>query len=154
MKGIKRHECLKPLSRDHLIALMAAQKLMKAGKAEIPLAEAVQYFLDCWSKEISIHLEDEERILPSFIHNPDFKTRLLSDHRQLRDFVAQLSNQLNDDQLIPTTLQACGEFLDAHVRFEEHDLFPHIEQISSPNEIKELLETTALVEASRNRKGD
>lgn len=154
MKGIKRHECLKPLSRDHLIALMAAQMLMKAGKGKIPPVDAVQFFLDSWSREISIHLEDEERILPSFIHNPDLERRLIDDHKKLRDFSTRISNQISADQLLTNELYACGEFLDAHVRFEEHELFPHIEQSSSPSQIQELLEMTEQVENSRNRKGN
>lgn len=148
MKGIKRHPCLRPLSRDHLIALMAALKLTKAGKGEIELAEGVSFFLDCWNKEISIHLQDEERILPEFISDGAYKARLLADHVELRKFVEHHQEGASSKD----TALAAGEFLEKHVRWEEHELFPHIENSCSPEQIRRLCELTEGVEQSRDRK--
>lgn len=147
---------MRPLSRDHLIALMAAQKLMKAGSGQSDRYESVSYFLFSFEAEISLHLDDEERVLPAYIKDKALENRLVEEHEQLRRFLSIISNQFTTRAINPEILTEAGMFLDKHVRFEEHELFLHIEDSNSASEIKQLLALTDKIEAERrrNNKGD
>mgnify|MGYP001396268739 CR=1 FL=1 len=146
-KGIKRHPCLQPLSRDHLIALMGAQRLIKASTGEITLEEGLEYFLRIFKEEVNQHLIDEEAILPEFIKDKKDLERLLSDHKKLRSYV----EKLKVDNQNKTLFSEAGNFLDAHVRWEEREFFPRIEKTSTKEEIEKLLELTDQVEKKRSR---
>lgn len=151
-KGIKRHPCLRPLSRDHLIALMGAQRLMKASKAEIELEVGLSFFETVWTNEISQHLLDEERILPEFIKSEEDREKLFADHEKLREFQKRLAQR--DEILEESQKELAGEagqFLDDHVRWEERYLFPSIENSNSGEEIERLLALTEAVEKQRQR---
>lgn len=153
-KGLKRHPCLKPLSRDHLVALMGAQRLGKASCGDIALDTGLSYFKSVWDHEISQHLEDEERILPEFIKVEADLEKLLSDHQKLREYRQRLEDASTDgldEKAVKRLAGLAGSFLDEHVRWEERFLFPRIESTNSPTEIVKLLHLTEEVEKSRVR---
>ncbi len=150
-KGIKRHPCLRPLSRDHLLALIGAQKLIKTGRQEISIEEGLSAFANIWQNEITIHLADEEAILPEFIKEDSDKERLLGDHKRLREFAEKLSEEYSDKSSVLALAGQAGAFLDAHIRWEEREFFPRIEQTASEEEIERLLALTDEVEAKRSR---
>lgn len=150
-KGIKRHPCLRPLSRDHLLALIGAQKLMKTSRQEISIEEGLSAFANIWQNEITIHLADEEAILPEFIKEDSDKERLLGDHKRLREFAEKLAEEYSDESSVLALAGEAGAFLDAHVRWEEREFFPRIEQTASKEEIERLLALTDEVEAKRSR---
>ena len=166
-KGIKRHPCLQPLSRDHLIALMGAQRLMKAGRKEISFEEGTEFFQTVWQNEITQHLIDEENILPEFIKETGDLDRLLGDHEKLRAYQKQLEGlrscttnnvekaeemtaQKPSDEALKLALEA-GNFLDSHIRWEEREFFPRLENTCSKEEIEKLLRLTDEVEQKRER---
>lgn len=148
-KGIKRHPCLQPLSRDHLIALMGAQRLMKAGDGEITVEDGLAFFFNVWDEEVTQHLIDEEEILPDFIKDKEDLDRLLSDHEKLREYVKQLKEGGTKSNL--ELLSEAGRFLDSHVRWEEREFFPKLEKTNSVEKIEKLLKLTDEVEKKRDR---
>jgi hemerythrin-like domain-containing protein len=111
---VKRHPALQELSRDHQHALAVA---LKARRAEPGAAEALRDFLE---EEGYAHFALEERVLlPAFVPYGDVDdpriARMLVDHVRLRAV----------DQL---DVVAAGELLEAHVRLEEREIFPWIEE--------------------------
>lgn len=150
-KGIKRHPSLRPLSRDHLIALMGAQRLMKAGRGEIDFDTGIDFFLSVWHGEVMQHLKDEERILPEFIKDKNDLERLLSEHNTLREYASKVEAiDSITDETKEFALEA-GNYLDKHVRWEEREFFPKIEKTNSVEEIEKLLSYTDEVEKMRQR---
>ena len=150
-KGIKRHPCLRPLSRDHLLALIGSQKLLKASRGEISLDEGLSAFARIWQDEITIHLADEEAILPQFIKEESDRARLFDDHKKLRAFAQKLGEKITDEKSAMVLAGEAGAFLDAHIRWEEREFFPRIEKTASPEEIERLLALTDEVESKRSR---
>ena len=142
---------MQPLSRDHLIALMGAQRLQKVSEHKITWNEGVTFFLSVWRHEVCQHLEDEERILPEFIKDPLDLERLLSDHRQLREFASWIEAAAEKEEPDLELARNAGNFLDSHVRWEEREFFPRIETTNSSSEIERLQALTAEVEAGRER---
>jgi hemerythrin-like domain-containing protein len=120
----KRAEALRPLSREHLGALLAAKKLREAGDRE----QATRAFLDFWEKEGRHHFRiEEEVLLPGWSREAEVDRpgaiRMLEEHLAIRTAALRLAT----DGASPAELRELGELLHDHVRFEERSLFPRIE---------------------------
>lgn len=120
---MKRDESLRSLSRDHHQALVVAQRLRRAEDADQAAAE----FSDFFREKGQHHFEIEEQVvLPLWarLGSPDAEAaaRLAAEHLAIRTRALELADE-------PTleAVHALGEELDAHVRFEERELFPAIE---------------------------
>ncbi len=123
---MKRHPALAPLSRDHHHALVIAQRLRRAGEDDA--AGAVRAFLEHWQKEERLHFRlEEEVLLPALAAYADADhpavVRTLLDHVRIRAAVDRLGATAQLEQV-----HELGAWLAAHVRLEENELFPLIEQ--------------------------
>lgn len=124
---MKRRAELRQLSRDHHKALYAALRLRRA-KAETA-SEAVEAFLRFWRGHGQRHFEIEESVLlPCFTlgggdPHDAIVARVLTDHVEIR---ARARGMAEEPPL--AALHELGERLAAHVRLEEDELFPLIEQ--------------------------
>lgn len=49
-----------------------------------------------------------------------------------------LSDELRNKALMPETLQRIGELLEAHIRLEEREVFPKIEEVLAEEGLKEV----------------
>lgn len=122
---MKRDPALQPLSRDHHQALFVAQRLRRADEIE-PAGEA---FLSFWREHGRRHFQVEEEILfPAWAecasgYDEAMVGRALGDHHRVRIEARRISAgraTLNE-------LRELGRRIDAHVRFEEREMFPLIE---------------------------
>jgi hemerythrin-like domain-containing protein len=123
---MKRHPALAPLSRDHHHALVLAQRLRRAGAADA--GDAATAFLEHWMEEERLHFRlEEEVLLPAYAAygDPDHPAivQTLIDHVRIRRDVGRLAESVDAD-----LLHEIGGRLVDHVRLEENELFPLIEQ--------------------------
>lgn len=124
---MRRDAALISLSHDHHQALRAAQKLRRATTRTV--GEARAGFLEYWSGHGRRHFRlEEEVLLPAYARHGDshhpLVARALCEHVEIR----QLAEAVLDDR--GSTLESLGDLgarLAEHVRFEERELFPHIE---------------------------
>lgn len=131
-------DALKGLSHQHHQGLFAALKL-KRGQRETAL-EARTAFLNFFEREGASHFRAEEALLlPAFARHvqPDdpLIVRVLTDHVDLRRQALDLEA---DADLAPAALQALGERLESHIRFEERVLFPKVEATLPVEELERL----------------
>ncbi len=129
---MKRHPALEQLSRDHHHALVVAQRLKRADEATAQ--EARDVFLAYWSDDGRHHFREEEDVLlPACAEFMDVEqplvAKVLTDHIQIR----HLAHQLEAQHPPLTILHDLGGRLEQHIRREERELFPLIEQ-SLPNQ--------------------
>ena len=134
---MKRHSALQTLSRDHHQALVVAQHLRETGDRGAGEAQAV--FLEFWRKECQLHFRiEEEVLLPHFaaVGGGDSPAiaRVLVDHAEIR----LRALRLHEGSASTAVLQELGELLAEHVRLEERDLFPAIEEILSDRQLRRL----------------
>lgn len=125
---MKRDEALAALSRDHHLTLVVAQRLRRADGDGAAVAR--ERFLEHWEEHARRHFRIEEEILlPAFAaygdaHDP-LVLRVLGDHvairRRAEDLAGHPAPALDE-------LHELGDRLAAHVRLEERELFPLIEQ--------------------------
>lgn len=131
---MKRHDGLQPLSREHHPALVQAKRLRDfTGDAE-QARELGLAFVGFWDAEIAQHFRDEEELLIPLLAQRagDDAAEImetLAQHVQLRRAVLELRRLLASDTAIGVPLlNALGDGLKSHVRFEEDELFPFVEQ--------------------------
>jgi iron-sulfur cluster repair protein YtfE (RIC family) len=132
---MKRHPSLAHLSRDHHGALLLARLLQRdappykglptdlSGKA----AYAIQFYKD----ELVKHFESEEIAL-KLVTGIDVQldkliAEICLEHQQLNLAFKSISQHTS----LPDDLDALGKALELHVRKEERELFPLIENICS-----------------------
>jgi hemerythrin-like domain-containing protein len=150
---IKRHDSLKPLSRDHYVGLVQARQLIQAAERSEQLRRSIlNEFLAQWQNELHPHLLDEERLLLPLVVDPDMEARLRGDHAALRSAVAKAMNVV-ETAATPDcdSLRKLGELLHDHIRWEERELFPLIERTASQEDMRALSTHTTKLESIRSR---
>ncbi len=132
---MKRAEALQPLSRDHLKSLLVAKRLRNATDA----AAAGRDFLAFWESEGRHHFRvEEEVLLPGWaLHGPVDRVavaRMLEEHLAIRrGALRAVAGEASLEELADL-----GQLLDNHVRFEERELFPMIEEALDPDSLRRL----------------
>ena len=132
---MKRSEALKPLSREHHQALY----LVKVVRDQDGGGDSRERFLGFWRDEGSVHFRIEEEVLlpGSGLDGPDRDAevaRMLADHLAIRRGVARVAaGQADADDIV----SLAGRLHD-HVRFEERELFPRIENGLSSDQLERL----------------
>jgi hemerythrin-like domain-containing protein len=133
---MKRAKALQPLSRDHLKALLAAKALREATDADA----ARVAFLHFWRDHGAHHFRvEEEVLLPQWalygeVDEPAVD-RMLTEHLRIRREALRLL--LGETTL--ENLHALGDLLHDHVRFEERQLFPAIEDSLNEEQLAKLV---------------
>jgi hemerythrin HHE cation binding domain-containing protein len=125
---MNRDPALVSLSHDHHQALVVAQKLRRAE--DPTAADARAAFAAFWPVSGRAHFRlEEEVLLPAFAahgdpHHP-LVARVLCDHVAIRQRAEVV---LGESHPGVAELHELGGLLAAHVRLEERELFPLIEQ--------------------------
>lgn len=124
---MKRHPALVALSHDHHHALVEARRLRRAATADEDPRDAVAAFLRFFYSITVPHFREEEETLFPLVVDLDSARPLLVeallDHQRLHALAAVLAGHAD-----ARTMREVGERLEAHVRFEERQLFPLIER--------------------------
>jgi hypothetical protein len=121
---MKRDQALRPLSREHLDALLAAKRLREAADME----EATKAFLEFWRDDGQRHFRvEEEVLLPTWAVHAEVDregvSRMLDEHLAIRRDAIRLES----GDLTLEEARELGRLLHDHVRFEERQLFPKVE---------------------------
>lgn len=133
---MKRSPELAGLSRDHHQALSVALLLRRASSSD--QSTAVERFSAYFDAHGADHFDVEEELLgPALGRSPIGATqfdRMLSEHARLRELGAAATAP----EPATDTLRELGEMLAAHVRFEEREVFPFLEDELTGAELAEL----------------
>lgn len=133
-----RHSTLIPLSRDHHEALLIALRLKKGGPASendrlwpVDLMLQVRSLLLFVEQELLPHFKLEEEILfPAGCTIEELQPlvkNLLDQHQVMRDSIGRIK-EISDENLLKKELIDFGILLETHVRNEERNLFPKLEE--------------------------
>lgn len=116
---MKRSPALQQLSREHHPALVLASRIAKAGDA-VAVDELLRRVPEVFARELAPHFAQEEAMLLPRLAAAgagDLVARTLDEHRRMYELLAAI--ETGDG----TALKVFGELLQAHVRFEERELF-------------------------------
>lgn len=125
---VKRGTTLKPISREHYFALSLAKDCERAGLSgdEKLIVKVYLRVLKAYERLLEPHFQFEENSLLPLLKSVEvipLVERSLSDHYQLRVLFNRLRQ--NDAE----SLGRFGKYLTDHVRFEERELFPLLEDL-------------------------
>jgi hemerythrin-like domain-containing protein len=136
-----RHPSLIQLSRDHYEGLLLCLQLREPHRIimnnwtteESKQGHAVAQF---YHDHLSLHfLTEEQSLFPLVMtHVPEGKPlvdELLREHREIERRIRQFEEV--DPAGTASQLQQFGEFLEAHIRKEERQLFPLVEAKAPPH---------------------
>lgn len=126
---MRRHESLRPLSRDHHHGLVEARAIRWAlAKRAGTLESARASFLRAWNERLRAHFAAEEELFAGLMTDPTDAARLRDDHDRVRALVEDVRTDLG-------RLGALAHELETHIRWEERTLFPRIEATASTAEL-------------------
>ena len=132
-KPIKRNENIAKLSRDHHASLMFCWKLRQGIKKDVEIKRMQDYLSYFLVQHFTPHFQEEEDIL--FAPLKDEKVqKAIDDHVIIMKMVADIINSDSED--LKTDLTSLANLVDAHVRYEERILFPHLEKELSEEQLE------------------
>jgi hemerythrin-like domain-containing protein len=143
---MKRHRALAPLSRDHHVALVAAQRLRRATPENAGAARTA--FLSFWHEHGAQHFRVEEDVLlpaAAAWTDPEAEcvVRMLVDHVRIRAAAQRLESEVEP---VLESLHDLGRALERHVRLEEREVFPLIEAAMPEDAAERLVEAVTRAE--------
>ncbi len=131
IKPIKRSQQLAPLSREHHDGLLFAWKIKQGNENKAPLELMRQYTLWYWRHHIKPHFfQEEKNLLPYMPSSHPMAVKLLEDHDHIRELILGLN-----DEADKRTLTILSNLLNAHIRFEERELFGYLEGLLTPEQL-------------------
>jgi hemerythrin-like domain-containing protein len=140
----RRHDSLVPLSHDHHHTLAQARRLERAASMddESDRRRATDDFINFYLGTLLRHFhEEEELFFAPLIDDEDAQElviRALTEHLRIHACVRRLKRDLVDGKVEPNQLIELSKLLTAHVRFEERDLLPLVEDLLSEEELRDL----------------
>lgn len=140
---MKRHPGLVPLSHDHHHGLVHASRLNRAAAGERDLDAAVDDFLAFYPVDLLRHFREEEEVLgplmaERFGDQDAQRVRLFGEHGEFHALVRALRAARETGDGFAEAAGAVGAFLEAHIRFEERELFPRLQDDLSDDELMAL----------------
>ncbi|MEZ4960790.1 MAG: hemerythrin domain-containing protein [Saprospiraceae bacterium] len=133
---IKRHPGLKELSRDHHHGLLLCWKIRQGLKKGIAPERIKSYADFFFQHDLENHFQEEEAHVFPLLEkeNPQVK-KALAHHQSL----VKLFTQNPDEADLTATLNAIADQLEAHIRFEERELFNEIQQAVPEETLQKLV---------------
>ena len=119
---MKRNENIIPLSHDHHFGLLCCWKIRQGLKKNIDLERIKKYIDYFWNHHLKEHFKEEEEILFPYLKD-EFSSRVAREHRDLE----LIFNEIQKNTSV-INLENFANLLDDHIRFEERQWFPHLEQ--------------------------
>lgn len=126
---------MQALSRDHHHGLLLGWKIRQGLKLQANpnlISEYIRYF---FKSALLPHFEEEESQILGYLEDDNkFKIRTLNDHRAIAGLINTLDNKEEDSAVF----LKIAELLDNHIRFEERELFPYLQEQLSPKQLEEV----------------
>jgi hemerythrin-like domain-containing protein len=127
---MKRQKYLASLSSDHHHGLRIAKLLKSAKDASGAEQENIKNKLTGFFKnELKKHFEEEESFLVPPLKDNPLIMQMCEEHKKLNELFNLITASKADE--LKEKLISFGSLLEAHIRFEERELFPMIEQTLS-----------------------
>ena len=140
----RRNDALIPLTHDHHHTLAQARRLRDVSKLSdvTERRNLANDFVNFYFGRAIRHFhEEEELFFAPLIDEPRAKElvlRAVSDHLRLHALVRTVKRQLSDGEADSDVLAEIADLLTDHVRFEEQELFPLVEELVPEDILKEM----------------
>lgn len=124
---IKRSKNLVALSKDHHEGLLVVWKIRQGIRFEIAEKHIADFVAYAFDTHLQPHfLEEEEMLFTKLPGDDALLIKAKDQHASLRQMVVELRSTT---EITTAQLEAFTNFLEEHIRFEERELFRHIEEV-------------------------
>lgn len=137
-KPVKRSPHIIKLSRDHHASLLFCWKLRQGEKKPIEKERMKKYVTYFFKKHLKPHFREEEEILFSPAKNDAMVIRAMGEHKNINQLASKIIDSNTED--LSDEFTAIADMVDQHVRFEERELFPHMEELLSEKQLIKISE--------------
>lgn len=135
MTPIKRNAAIVEFSRDHHFALLLIWKIREGLKKSIDPARISRYAIYFYDTDLIHHFEEEETVLFNKLSSDNrLRVQAESEHTDIKQLLDELKNKSDDNNLLKTF----ADTLEKHIRFEERELFNHLQENISDNDLAEI----------------
>jgi iron-sulfur cluster repair protein YtfE (RIC family) len=134
-KPIRRSESIMKLSREDHFSLLFCWKIREGLKKRTAPKRMVQYAQYFWSNHIQPHFLEEEEILFAPLQD-EMVLKAMEEHAAIREGIEALT--VLPPENITDELTKLADQLDKHVRYEERQLFPHLENVLSDAQLESI----------------
>jgi len=130
---LKRNDNLLKLSRDHHAGLLFCWKIRQGVKYHIETDRMIKYVKYFWIHHLSTHFREEEEFLFPPIKDAEVQ-KALDQHQKIKTFVdkVEVAGMESEDEI----LLELADTVDAHIRYEERVLFPHLQEQLSDEQLE------------------
>ncbi|GAB3822060.1 hypothetical protein GCM10028895_25630 [Pontibacter rugosus] len=123
-----------PLSREHHFGLLFCWKLRQGLKNGTDLEVMRAYVHYFWENILKPHCEEEEWVLARLMQKDStVRMRLGEEHRLLHALVALVEDGSPKNKELFRVLE---QDLEEHIRWEERELFPYLQSVAHPDDLK------------------
>jgi hemerythrin-like domain-containing protein len=130
---LTRSPQLTPLSHEHYDGLLFVWRIRQGIRREASIPTMNEYIRWFWQNHLQSHFENEEKILvPHLPAGDTLIQRMLQEHQAIRQLIP------GDIDLPLVKVSLLARLLHDHIRYEERDLFPHIENKVAPAELEDI----------------
>ncbi|AHF16938.1 hemerythrin domain-containing protein [Niabella soli] len=140
---MKRNIHLVALSRDHHHGLLFCWKIRQGIALNIAAERILAYIRYFYETHLQPHFQEEETIL--FVASADpLCQRAINEHREIAGRIREITE---GDADAPALL-SLADLTDAHIRFEERVLFPHLEETLTATQLAGIGDTLQQLHAN------
>ena len=131
---IKRNKNLVSLSKEHHSTLLFCWKIRTGLKLNVETARIKHYVHYFWQAHMQPHFYEEETILFAPVQDEAVQ-KALNEHSDIKK---QVETIIASEDIQPIQLKILADAVDNHVRYEERELFQHLENILTEQQLKEI----------------
>lgn len=135
---LKRHPALIGLSKDHHQGLLLCWKIRTGFKKGVEAERIKNYVNHFFAHHLIPHFKiEEEQVFPFLPAANYLRQKAETQHHELYELAKKLSGNTQD---FTTFLSDLEEKLEKHIRFEERQLFMHLQEVLNEEQLDELQE--------------
>lgn len=143
---MKRNKNILYISRDHHYGLLFCWKLRQGIKNNAHHARIRSYVAYFWENYFQPHFQEETEFLLSKVHDG----QCLAAHHQHQAIGALITEIVTGTNAgFYENLRELADMVNAHIRFEEKDLFPHLEARLDTSELEKIGKSLDKIHSSR-----
>jgi iron-sulfur cluster repair protein YtfE (RIC family) len=121
---IKRHPAIVSFSKDHHFGLLLVWKIRQGLNKAVNPERISNYVLFFFKEDLENHFKEEEQLLFNKLAIDDtLRKRAETDHRSIYKLIVAIEKNKAD----ATLLNQLADELEKHIRFEERELFNHLQ---------------------------
>lgn len=134
-KPIKRNAAIVEFSKDHHFALLLVWKIREGLKKSIDSKRISKYVIHFYDTDLIHHFADEENFLFSKLSSDNpLRIQAEAEHKNIKQMISELRQNSDDRDL----LKRFTDVLEKHIRFEERELFNHLQESISDKMLTEI----------------